>query len=143
MDVTVTWTGGMAFVGKGSSSHLVALDAAPEAGGSGQGVRPMEALLAALGGCTGMNVMSILRKMRIEVDAFEVRLSGRRQEDHPKAFTAIHLDYVFTGRGLEERRAQIERAVSLSHNRYCSVAATLGAGVTVTHRVVLQSPPSA
>lgn len=133
----------MAFVGRGPSGHEVALDAAPEVGGRGLGARPMELLLVALGGCTGMDVVSILRKMRVEVDAFEVRLRGERQDEHPKKFTAIHLDYVLTGRGLEERRPQIERAVSLSQERYCSVAATLSPGVPITHGIILQEPESA
>jgi len=133
----------MAFVGKGPSGYELALDAAPDVGGRGLGARPMETLLVALGGCTGMDVVSILRKMRVEVDGFEIRIKGQRQEEHPKKFTAIHLDYVLTGRGLEERRPQIERAVALSQERYCSVAASLRPGVTFTHGVILQEPESA
>lgn len=141
MDVSVRYQGGMRFLGEGPSGHGIPIDAAPDAGGTGAGARPMEMLLVSLGGCSGLTVVSILRKMRVPFDGFEIRLKGERQAEHPKAFTDIQVEYHFWGDGLEGHRAQIERAVHLSHERYCSVAATLGNGVPISHRVVLHQVP--
>src|SRR5690606_28450892 len=111
MELTVSRREGMAFVAKGPSGHEIALDAAPEVGGSGRGALPMELILAGLGGCTGMDVVSILRKMRVEVDHFEVRLKSQRAQEHPRVFTHIEIEFAFWGSNLEEHRSQIEKAV--------------------------------
>ena len=137
MEVTVRYERDMTFTSRGPSGHDVPLDAAPEAGGTDSGARPMEMLLRVLGGCTGMNVVSILRKMRVDYDSFEMHISGERSEEHPKRFTAIHVEYRFAGSDVEEKRAQIERAVQLSHDRYCSVAASLNPEIPVTYRIAL------
>lgn len=137
MDVTVRWTGEMAFVGKGPSGYELALDAAPDVGGRGLGARPMETLLVALGGCTGMDVVSILRKMRVEVDHFEVRLKSQRAQEHPRVFTHIEIEFAFWGSNLEEHRSQIEKAVQLSQDKYCSVAAMLRPSVELSYHIVL------
>lgn len=137
MELTVSHREGMAFVAKGPSGHEIALDAAPEVGGSDQGARPMELILAGLGGCSGMDVVSILRKMRVNVDRFEIRLKGRRAEEHPKVFTHIDIEYAFWGSNLEQHRSQIEKAVKLSQDKYCSVAAMLRHGVELSYHIVL------
>jgi len=137
MEVVVRYHSNMTFTSRGPSGHDLPLDAAPDAGGTNSGARPMEMLLGALGGCTGMNVVSILRKMRVDYDAFEMHIHGERAEEHPRQFTAIHVEYRFAGEGLEAKRAQIERAVQLSHDRYCSVAASLNPAIPVTYGITL------
>ncbi len=116
---TVVWRGDMSFAGETASGHLLVLDAAPEAGGANAGPRPMELLLLALGGCTAMDVIAILRKMRQPVESFEVNVEGDRAPDHPKVFTALRLYYRLRGEGLEP--AKVEKAIRLSADRYCSV----------------------
>jgi putative redox protein len=97
---------------------------------------PVEALLAALGGCSGMDVIGILRKMRLVVTAYEVELIGTRREEHPRAFTAIEVVHRLTGRGLSA--SAVEEAIRLSDTKYCSVHATLVPGVAVTSRFELR-----
>lgn len=133
---TVRHIQGMQFAARTGSGHEVVMDAAVEAGGQEQGPRPMELLLASLGGCGGMDVISILRKMRQEVTAYEVRVSGERAADHPRVFTRITVEHVVTGRDLDE--ALVRRAVELARDRYCSVSAMLARSAEVTHIFRLQ-----
>lgn len=107
------------------------MDTRPEHGGSGQGPSPMESVLLALAGCTGMDVVSILAKMRAPLAGIEIRVSADRADDHPRVFTAIRLDYVFRGTGL--RPDQVERAVQLSQEKYCSVSAMLRRSTDLTY----------
>ena len=86
-----------------------------------------------------MDVVSILRKMRVEVSGIEVRLLGKRAEEHPRRLTSIEMEYVFFGDNLEESRDKIEKAVALSQEKYCGVAATLRGGVELSYRITLQS----
>ncbi len=98
---------------------------------------PTEVLLAALGGCAGMDVIAILRKKRQHVTAYAIELNGQRKDDHPRAFTAIELVHRFTGKGLSPKA--IEEAIRLSDTKYCSVHATLSPGVVVTSRFEIAS----
>src|SRR3990170_2588252 len=128
---------GMAFRGVSGSGHAVLMDAEPQVGGQERGPRPMEALLLAFGGCTGMDVISILRKMRQDVTGYEVRLAGDRTEEQPTVFTDITVEHVVSGRDLNEDN--VRRAVELSATRYCPVSAMLSRGgvfVTERYRVV-------
>ncbi|HYM69966.1 MAG TPA: OsmC family protein [bacterium] len=129
MDATVRWTGGLAFAATAGSGGTITLDATHERGGGGPS--PMEAVLVALGGCTGMDVVSILEKMRAPLEALEIRVSGERAEEHPRVFTRIALEYIFTGAGLKAE--QIQRAVELSQDRYCSVSAMLRKATELTY----------
>jgi putative redox protein len=128
----VRLTEAMTFEAVSGSGHRVVLDAAPEVGGRERGMRPMEMLLAALGGCTGMDVISILRKMRQDVTAYEVRVSGVRRDEHPRIYTEIHVEHVVTGPNLSEQN--VRRAVELSSTTYCPVSAMLQQAARVTHR---------
>jgi len=101
----------------------------------GNGVTPMELLAVSLGGCTAMDVVSILVKMRQPLEAFSVEVSGERTEEHPKRFTSLEVVYHFKG-DLDERK--VERAISLSEERYCSVEATLRPAVPITSRFVIE-----
>jgi putative redox protein len=124
---------GMAFRGVSGSGHAVLMDAEPGVGGQEQGGRPMEVVLLAFGGCTGMDVISILRKMRQDVIGYEVRLVGERTDQQPTVFTDITVEHVVRGRNLNVDN--LRRAVELSATRYCPVSAMLsGGGVRITER---------
>lgn len=137
MEVSVRFVEGMTFFGRGPSNHLVVMDGAPEVGGQNAGSRPMELLLMALGGCTGMDVVSILRKRRVRVDDFRMVLRGDRQAEHPRKFTRIEIEYIFRGDNLEAHEKAIRDTVALSQDRYCSVSASLRPQVEVTYRITL------
>ncbi|MEW5806241.1 MAG: OsmC family protein [Acidobacteriota bacterium] len=123
MKGTIKWREGMKFEAYSTSGHTIIMDAAPEVGGSNQGPRPMELVLLALGGCTAMDVISILKKMRKEIESFEIKLEAERAEEHPKVFTNIKVLYTLKGKNLKE--AEVERAMNLSKDKYCSVGRML------------------
>jgi putative redox protein len=124
---------GMTFKGVSGSGHDMLMDSEPGVGGQERGPRPMEALLLAFGGCTGMDVISILRKMRQDVSGYEVRLVGDRTEQQPTVFTDVTVEHVVRGRNLNVDN--VRRAVELSVTRYCPVSAMLGkGGVRITDR---------
>jgi putative redox protein len=134
--VTVDLLGNMAFRAISETGHEVVMDAAPQAGGADTGPRPMELLLAGLGGCTGMDVISMLRKMRQDVTDYEIQVSGERATEHPKVYTSIRVEHIVRGRALNPE--SVRRAVELSATRYCSAAAMLGrvAHIDETYRVI-------
>lgn len=130
VEAEITWQGQMAFVGAGNASKFpVRMDAAPDVGGEGQGARPMELLLIALGGCTGMDVVSILKKMRQELTDYRIRVRGERAADHPRAYTHITVEHIIRGRNLNPEL--VEKAVRLSETKYCSVMASINRTVQV------------
>lgn len=128
MKVNVNWKGNMAFEGKGDSGHSMAMDASPKVGGEDKGARPMETLLSSLGGCTGMDVVSILKKMRNDIETFDMEIEAERAEDHPKRFTNININYILTGSTLEE--SKVRKAITLTQEKYCSVSKSLNAEIT-------------
>jgi putative redox protein len=131
--VTLAWKSeGLLF--EASTAHG-SVDLASGLDEPGNGVTPMEMLAAALGGCTAMDVLSILVKMREPLESFSVEVSGERAEDHPRRFTSLEVVYRLKG-DLDERK--VERAISLSEERYCSVEATLKPGVPITSRYVIE-----
>jgi putative redox protein len=136
MDATVRWTREMQFTGTGAAGTSITMDARPEHGGQGSGPSPMETVLLALGGCTGMDVIGVLEKMRAPIEGLEIRITAERAEEHPKVFTRIALEYVFAGTAV--RADQVTRAVELSQTRYCSVSAMLRqvAELTYSWRIV-------
>lgn len=123
MDVKVVWHEGLRFLGLPPSGHAVVLDGGEDAGGEDSGPRPTELLLVALGGCTGMDVVSILQKMRTPPRRFWIEIHAERASTHPKAVRRVHLTYVAEGVPEENLR----RAAELSQERYCSVAHSLSA----------------
>ncbi|WP_303291699.1 OsmC family protein [Marinobacter sp. SS5-14b] len=132
MKATVDWTGNASFKATSGSGHSVQLDGPPDHGGENLGPRPMELLLMGVGGCSSFDVMSILKKSRQDVTACHAELEAERADEVPAVFTRIHLHFVVTGRNLKEK--QVERAVSLSADKYCSASIMLGkAGVAITH----------
>ncbi len=121
----------MTFVGKSDSNHWVTMDVPAESGGDGAGTSPMELLLIALGGCTGGDVVSILRKKRVSFNDFETVITAERAEEHPRIYTKIHVEYVVTGSSISSQ--DVERAIELSMLKYCSVSAMLGKSSVITH----------
>ena len=126
----------MAFAAETGSGHLITMDGAPDGGGRNLAPRPMETLLAGAGGCTAYDVVLILQRGRHAVTGCQVKLQAERAEQDPKVFTRIHLHFVVTGRSLPP--AAVDRAIELSHARYCSATIMLGktAEVTTSHEIV-------
>lgn len=114
------------------SGHGVVIDGAPEIGGRNLGVRPMEMILMGLGGCTAMDVLSILKKQRQNVTDCLIELDGLRRDEHPRIFTNIHIHFIIKGRG-GLKKSLIKRAVDLSAEKYCSVSAMLAQTVNITY----------
>jgi len=132
MECTVKWiAGGMSFVAETGSGHALVMDVAPESGGRNIGPRPMETVLAGTGGCTAIDVVLILKRGRQDVRGCDVQLKAERAETEPKVFTKIHLHFVVRGRGLNP--AAVERAIQLSHEKYCSATAMLAKTAEITH----------
>ncbi len=125
MECTVQWLpdSGMAFVAETGSGHLLAMDGAPDGGGRNLAPRPMETLLAGAGGCTAYDVVLILKRGRHDVRGCQVKMSADRAANDPKVFTRIALHFVVRGKGLPA--AAVERAIALSHEKYCSATAML------------------
>lgn len=141
MECTVSWTGpagtrtGMGFVAETGSGHVLMMDGAPDAehpgrGGQNLAPRPMEAVLAGTGGCTAYDVVLILQRGRHEVRGCTVRLTSERAATEPKVFTSIHMHFTVTGRNLPA--AAVERAIALSHEKYCSASIMLGKTAQIT-----------
>jgi putative redox protein len=120
-----------AFAARADSNHWVVMDTKPEAGGYAGAPTPKELLLMALAGCTSMDVIPILAKKRSPVAGYECRVMGTEREEHPKIFTAIHVEYVFYGDGIKPE--DVERAIDLSTTKYCAVSAQLATSATITH----------
>ncbi|HLL78939.1 MAG TPA: OsmC family protein [Ktedonobacteraceae bacterium] len=123
---------GMRFDAEAGSGHHVLLDSGESGGGKNEGFRPMEMLLVGLAGCTGMDVLSILRKKRQRVTAFEVRVQGVRAETHPMVFEDITIEYIITGYDVQPEA--VERSIELSMTRYCGASATLGKTARIKHK---------
>jgi putative redox protein len=131
MKVRIKWTDQMTFLGETGSGHGVVIDSAPEVGGRNLGGRPMEMVLLGLGSCSAVDVMLMLHKSRQQVDDCVVEVDAERADDIPKVFTRIHLHYIVTGKATG--RKQLERAVSLSPEKYCSVSRMLAHTAEITH----------
>ncbi len=131
MNTTVKWIDGMMMVGESASGHTIVMDGPEELGGKDLGVRPMELLLLGMGGCTTVDVVSTLKKMRENVQDCRVEISAKRADEHPKVFTAIHLHFIVEGDNLNDKK--ITKAVSLSADKYCSASIMLAKTATVTH----------
>ena len=115
--------------------HSLVVDADASVGGQNRGPTPKPLVLSALGGCTGMDVASILKKMQMDYDSFSVEVDGETTDSHPKVYTDIHIRYIFTGQSLDQ--GKIEKAVTLSLEKYCGVANMLKKITNLTHEVLL------
>ena len=131
----VTWTDGALFVAEAGSGHTFTMDGSPEVGGRNLAARPMEVMLMGMGGCTAIDVVSMLKKQRQDIEGVEVSLVAERANDHPMVYTEVKLVYTVRGRKLS--KALIGRAVTLSDEKYCSATAMFRKSAKVTHEVVL------
>jgi putative redox protein len=130
--VKIKWLENMAFEAD-VYGHKITLDASEAGGGENRGPRPKVLLLAALAGCTGMDVVSILKKMRVDVEAFNVVVEGDMSEEHPKQYTQMHIIYEFKGKDLPMDK--LEKAISLSEERYCGVSAMFKKAIGITTEI--------
>ena len=131
MKTRLKWAGGAAFIGQLSGGHTVVLDGPPEGGGKNLGPRPMEMLLVSMGACSTYDVISIMIKSREIVKDCDVEITANRADEHPRVFTDIHLHFIVAGKKLKEKN--IERAIQLSAEKYCSASIMLGAVANITH----------
>ncbi len=131
MTVRATLESGMRFDVETGSGHHILLDANVNNGGQNSGPQPMEMLLVALAGCSGMDILAILRKKRQDITGYELRIHGMRAEEHPKVFLDITLEHIFTGHNI--RPEAVERAIELTEERYCGASAMLGKTATIGH----------
>jgi putative redox protein len=129
---------GSTFAAKANSGHWVIMDTVESVGGNNGGSTPKELLLFALAGCTATDVVSILQKKRAPLEDFEMRVTAREAESHPKVFTDIHIEYILRGEGINP--LDVERAIELSTTTYCSVSAMLRASVKITHAYRIELP---
>ncbi len=132
----VVWKSGLSFEGSADSGFTLPLDTTVEQGGQNSGFRPMELLLVGLAGCTGMDVISILKKKQQDVVSFEVSVQGERAQEHPRIYTHITIEYVIIGRGIDP--AAVERAVQLSETKYCSAQAMLSKAAKIDHVITIK-----
>ena len=131
MNISVNWVDGMLMVGKSHSGHSITMDGPPEIGGENLGVRPMEMLLLGVAGCTMIDVVTTLKKMRQELTHCETKVNAERADDHPKVFTDIHIQFIIKGNGLDTNK--VEKAITLSAEKYCSASIMLGKTASITH----------
>lgn len=131
MQARIKWVENAMFMGEAGSGHAVVMDGPAENGGRNLGVRPMEMLLLGMGGCTAFDVVSILKKSRQPIVDCVAEIQAERAEKPPKVFTAIHVHFIVSGKGLKE--AQVKRAIELSAEKYCSASIMLGKVATITH----------
>lgn len=132
---------GTTLVGRSDSRHWVVMDGSEKFGGSSAGSSPKELLMMALGGCTMMDVISILQKKRAPVEFIETRITGNVRDEHPQIFTDLHVEYIVYGNGIDP--GDVERAIELSTNSYCAVSAMLKPAVKITHSYRIEfKPPS-
>jgi putative redox protein len=133
MECTVRWTGlsGMTFLAETGSGHVVAMDGAPDGGGRNLAPRPMEMVLLGTGGCTAYDVVLILRKSGQKITNCEVKLTAERADKEPKVFTRVHFHFIVSGTAVKPNT--VERAIKLSHEKYCSASIMLEKTAEITH----------
>jgi putative redox protein len=136
MDAKITWKQKMSFSGTADTGFTLPIGTDQAVGGDDDGFKPLELILLGLAGCTGMDVISILQKKRQVVTNFEVKVHADRQEEHPKVFTRIMIEYLVTGQALDP--AAVERAVELSETKYCPAQAMLAKSVVMERKIVLK-----
>jgi putative redox protein len=127
----VTYVNGMQFVGEADSGHAIVMDGPPEVGGKNTGLRPMELLLIGLGGCSGMDIVSILKKKKQNISGLEIIVNGNKAESYPQKFDGINIEFVIKGKNISEEA--VKRAVQLSMDKYCSVKATLEGSAKISY----------
>ena len=131
MNLSVNWVDGMLMVGKSHSGHSITMDGPVEIGGENLGVRPMEMLLLGVAGCTMIDVVTTLKKMRQDLSHCETKINAERANEHPKVFTDIHIHFIVKGKDLDSKK--VDKAIKLSAEKYCSASIMLGKTAKITH----------
>ena len=131
MNLSVNWVDGMLMVGKSHSGHSITMDGPIEIGGENLGVRPMEMLLLGVAGCTMIDVVTTLKKMRQDLSHCETKINAERANEHPKVFTDIHIHFIVKGKDLDSKK--VDKAITLSAEKYCSASIMLGKTANITH----------
>jgi len=131
VNISVNWVDGMLMVGKSDSGHAITMDGPPEIGGENLGVRPMEMLLLGMAGCTMIDVVTTLKKMREDLVYCETKVNADRADEYPKVFTNIHIHFIL--RGTKLNPFKVEKAIKLSAEKYCSASIMLGKTAVITH----------
>jgi len=137
--VNVKWDGGMRFVATSEEGDSLTMDADPEGGGEGRGFRPVKLVLVGLGGCTGMDIVWILKRQRQEVTGLEMSITGTRRKKDPRYYEDIQVEYILRGRNLKE--SAVKRAIDLSEQKYCSIRGIFRPEVKVTTRYRVEQEP--
>ncbi|MEH6937981.1 OsmC family protein [Bacillus sp. JJ664] len=132
MNTSIKWDGKLAFSGITPSGHELKMDTAESLGGENSAPTPVELLLNAVAGCTAIDIVLILEKMRLKLTSFEIEVSGDRADEHPKRFTDIHLHYILGG---ELDVEKVRKAIKLSKDKYCSVAHSLNANISASFTI--------
>ena len=127
----ITYVNKMQFVGEADSGHAIVMDADPESGGKNTGLRPMELLLVGIGGCSGMDIVSILKKKKQTISGLEINVNGQKAESYPQKFTGIDIEFIIKGKNISEEA--VKRAVQLSMEKYCSVKASLEGSANINY----------
>ncbi len=134
--INVKWLENMAFEAT-IDNVKINIDSVPEHGGTGKGPRPKPLLMVALAGCTAMDVVSLLKKMRMELDEFDVKVEGELTEEHPKQFIGMEIIYSFKGKNIDEDK--VNKAINLSLEKYCGVSATLKKVMNINYKIEINS----
>jgi putative redox protein len=130
--INVNWNGGMSFSSL-INGHKIVVDAKEEFGGQDKGPRPKALMMLALAGCTGMDVVSILEKMRVELEDFNVRIESELTNEHPKHYTKMHIVYEFKGKSLDTEK--LKKAIDMSQDKYCGVSASYKKAMEVSYEI--------
>lgn len=133
MNLKLEWKENMNFIAYTPSGHEVEIDSSPKSGGDDTAARPMELMLVSLAGCTAMDIISILSKMKAQPEDFSVEVEYEKAPEHPKVYTKLHLKYIFKG-NIDRKKAQ--KAVELSQNKYCSASAMLRKAADLSYEIV-------
>ncbi|SFL34326.1 OsmC family protein [Halanaerobium salsuginis] len=133
MQINVNWEDGLAFNSNFPSGHKLMLDANPESGGQNKGPRPMEVMLSGLAGCTGIDIVLILKKMKVELESFELEVEAERAAEIPRRFTKIKIHYKLKGKNLTDKK--VARAIELSQEKYCSASNSLNAEISSDYEI--------
>ncbi|HHT43450.1 MAG TPA: hypothetical protein GX014_08645 [Firmicutes bacterium] len=136
MQAQVRWNGKMGFVGISGSNHTVVMDVSKENGGDGAAASPMEMVLMALAGCSGVDIALIVKKKRLDVRDFQILVEGERADEHPRVFTKVNMTFVFEGADLTLK--PLEDAVRLSLEKYCSVAGMVNKTAEISWKVEIK-----
>ena len=136
MKARIKWVEGASFLGETESGHAVLMDGPPDGGGRNLGPRPMEMLLIGTGGCTAFDVVAILKKQRQQISDCVAEIQAERADSDPKVFTKIHFHFIVSGKDLKSE--QVERAINLSAEKYCSASIMLGKTAVITHDFEIQ-----